>query len=368
LSAPPRHRALFGAVAAAIVTVASLAASEVVLRLVDYPPASFSPWIRSDVFGFRLAPGISVRMRGPEYDVGVATNSLGMRDDEPAAPATRPRVLLLGDSFAMGYGVERGSIFADRLEKELSIDVVNAGTGGYEIIQQPRVLAEFAPRLHPDAVLYALYLGNDLAQNDEWEVRKDGTLHNLVREYPVRQPHEIKLVRLVRDFLYGVRKGRSEKEGEWLPFEGYLGLCERTLGPEAKKDYDDASALLSALAETSRQLSLPLLVLMLPYRSMVEPEARASLERKIPDLAARYDLSQPARVIGERMTALGIDHIDATEFLTDEHRRTGDELFYPVDGHLTVAGHDAVARFVAPRLGELLGQRGRLRNDSHDHL
>ena len=334
-------------------TALTLAAVEVVLRTIDVPAASFSPWIRDDNLGFRLAPGISVRMRGPEYDVEIRTNSLGMRDDEPAEKKS-PRVLLLGDSFAMGYGVERGQLFADLLEKDLAVDVVNAGTGGYEIIQQPRVLEALVPRLKPDAVLYALYLGNDLAQNDEWEVRTDGTLRNVVREYPVRQPREIKLVRLVRDFVYGVRRGRSEKEGEWLPFEGYLGLCERVPGDEARSDYDEAGALLAKLEENSRRLGVPLLVLMLPYRSMVESDARESLERKVPDLASRYDLTQPARTIGERMTALGIRHVDATPFLVDEHRRSGKRLFFPIDGHLTAAGHEAVARFVAPRLREIV--------------
>jgi hypothetical protein len=349
---------MFAAAAAAFVTVLTLGAAEIALRIADYPPASFSPWIRSDTFGFRLAPGISVRMRGPEYDVEIATNSLGLRDDEPAKRSElgeRPRVLLLGDSFAMGYGVERGRLFADRLEQILPADVVNAGTGGYEIIQQPRVLAELGPKLEPDAVVYALYLGNDLAQNDEWEVRGDGTLHNLVRTYPVRQPREIKLARLVRDAAYGVRKGRSEKEGEWLPFDGYLGLCERTLGAAAKKDYDDATALLGSLAGEAKKLGVPLLVLMLPYRSMVEADAIRSLERRIPDLNERYDLSQPAREIGARMTSLGITHADVTPFLVAEHARSGEPLFFPIDGHLTPAGHDAVARFAAPRIRDILG-------------
>jgi len=353
VSAAQRRTALFAAVAVALVTVFSLGAAELALRAVDYPPAAFSPWIRSDVFGFRLAPGISERMRGPEYDVGIATNSLGMRDDEPG-PKAGPRVLLLGDSFAMGYGVDRGELFADLLEQELHVDVVDAGTGGYEIVQQPRVLAEFGSRLQPDLVVYALYLGNDLAQNDEWEVLDDGTLRNVVREYPVRQPKEIKLARLVRDFLYGVRMGRSEKEGEWLPFEGYLGLCERTLGPEAVRDYDDAERLLGELADGSRTLGVPLLVLMLPYRSMVEPEALASLARKVPELESRYDLARPAREIGRRMSDRGIAHADATPFLVDEHRRTGQALFFPIDGHLTPAGHAAVARFAAPLIRERL--------------
>lgn len=346
-SAPPPRRALFAAVGAALVTLVSLGAAEVALRAVGYPPATFSPWIRSDSLGFRLAPGISLRMQEAEYDVEVATNSLGMRDDEPG-PKTGPRVLLLGDSFAMGYGVERGELFADRLEAELGVDVVNAGTGGYEIVHQARVLAELGPGLDPDLVVYALYLGNDLAQNDEWELGPDGGLRSTKREYPVRRPGEWKLARLVRNAVYGIRKSRGEQDGEWLPFEGYLGLCERELGEEAAADYADADRLLGDLAERSRRLGVPLLVVLLPYRSMVEAEARASLARRIPDLEARYDLSRPAREIGARLAARGIDHADATPFLAGEHRRLGVPLYYPVDGHLTATGHEALARFLAP--------------------
>lgn len=349
----PRRGALFAAAAIALFSGLSLLGAELALRAVDYPPASFSPWIRSDALGFRLAPGISVRMRGPEYDVEIATNSLGMRDDEPG-PKSAPRVLLLGDSFAMGYGVERGRIFADLLEAELGIDVVNAGTGGYEIVQQLRVLEQNASALHPDLVVYALYLGNDLAQNDEWEVRADGSLHNRQREYPVRQKSELKLARLVRDGLYGIRRGRSEKEGEWLPLEGYLGLCERTLGDEAAGDYDEAAELLGRLSQQAGKLGMPLLVLMLPYRSMVEPAALAGLERRIPDLASRYDLARPAREIGARMAARGIDHADTTPYLAAEHGRSGAALFFPIDGHLTEAGHEAVARFAGPLIRERL--------------
>ncbi|MCA1807054.1 MAG: GDSL-type esterase/lipase family protein [Actinobacteria bacterium] len=336
-----------------LVTALSLGAAEVALRLADYPPAAFSPWIRSDRLGFRLAPGIRLRMREPEYDVEIATNSLGLRDEEPG-PTSGPRVLLLGDSFVMGYGVHRGELFADLLEKDLGADVVNAGTGGYEIVQQERVLEDLAPLLKPDLVVYALYLGNDLAQNDEWEERADGSLHNRVRQYPVRQPWEFKLRRLVRDTLYGLRKGRSEKDGEWLPYEGYLGLCERELADEARRDYREADELLGRLASRSRELGLPLLVLLLPYRPMVEPEALEGLARRIPELATRYDLGRPAREIGALLDTRGIAWADATAYLAAEHRRSGEELFYPVDGHLTAKGHRAVAEFALPLVRERL--------------
>jgi hypothetical protein len=353
-----RGTALFGAATALLVTGLMLGLAELALRIADYPPASFSPWIRSDTLGFRLAPGIRTRMSGPEYDVEIATNSLGYRDDEPGAPGATedsPSILVLGDSFAMGYGVARPMIFPDIVEKLLPGRVFNAGTGGYEIVQQPRVLAELAPRVKPDLVVYALYLGNDLAQNDEWEVRSDGTLHNRKRVYPVRQAGEIKLVRLVRDSIYGVRQGRSEKEGEWLPFEGYLGLCEREPGAEAIKDFEEAGRLLEELQAKARDLGVPLLVVLLPYRPMVEPQALASLARKVPDLERRYDLGRPGREIGARLRAAGIDYVDATPWLVEQIRREQAPLYFPIDGHLTEAGHMVLGVRLAFLVRERLG-------------
>lgn len=347
MSASRRRLALFSVAAVVLASSLILATAEAVLRLADYPPAVFSPWIRSEHLGFRLAPSLHTRMTGPEYDVAVDTNSLGFRDDE-IGPKKATRVLLLGDSFAMGYGVERGALFADLLERDLGIDVVNAATGGYEIVHQIQVLEEYGKSLAPDLVVYALYLGNDLAWNDQWKREDDGTLHSLVRQYPVRQPREIKLMRLLRNTIYGVRS--REKDAEWLPYEGYLGLCERNLGDEARKDYDDATALLGELARKVRELGVPLLVVFVPYRSMVEPEARVALAAKVPDLAVRYDLTLPRHEMDGRLAGLGIDHADATPFLADWHERERAGLFFPVDGHLTVEGHRAMAAFLEPLL------------------
>lgn len=353
MAASGRRTALFGAVAAALFTTLTLGLVEVALQVVDYPRAAFSPWVRSDVFGFRLAPDIAMPMRSPEYDVEVATNSLGMRDEEPG-PKSGPRILLLGDSYTMGYGVPRGAIFADLLEKDLGVDVVNAGTGGYEIIHQAQVLAEYGPLLKPDLVVYALYLGNDLAQNDEWELRPDGTLHSLVREYPVRQKREVKLKRLLRDAWYGARLSRGDRGEDWLPEEGYLGLCEKTPGDEARSDYDEAERLVEVLAERAKAIGAGFLVVLVPYRSMVEAEAAAALRSRHPDFDERYDLGRPAREIGARLGARGIAWADSTPFLTAEHGSRGVPLFFPVDGHFNVAGHEAFARFALPLLLERL--------------
>ena len=69
--------------------------------------------------GWVLKPDSTTTNQGWEFKHTIKTNSKGLRDDEVAydrMPGVR-RCLLLGDSFAMGDGVERGVMFADVLEQ-----------------------------------------------------------------------------------------------------------------------------------------------------------------------------------------------------------------------------------------------------------
>ncbi|HYC57687.1 MAG TPA: SGNH/GDSL hydrolase family protein [Candidatus Binatia bacterium] len=355
-----RRLALFAVAAAALASLVCLVAVEVVLRVADYPKNKFTPWVRHDALGFRLAPGIDMPMSSPEYEVEVSTNSLGFRDEEPAATGGK-RVLAIGDSFTMGYGVERGELFADLLEKDLGVDVVNTGTGGYEIIHQVQVLREYGRELAPDLVLFSLYLGNDLAQNDEWKRSQDGaSLTSLVRQYPTRHARGTKLGLLLSQFRYSLRTRQTRDRDEWLPLEGYLELCARELGEGARKDYDLSASLLAELRGQARGLGAELFVVLLPYRSMVEADALESLRQKVPDLDQAYDLTRPAREIGERLRQLGIDYLDVTPVLTRAHRDLGKPLFFAVDGHFNVDGHRVVAEALRAPVAERLQRRGDL--------
>ena len=64
-------------------------------------------------------------MSAAAFESTVQTNSLGWRDDEPD---DRLKVLVLGDSFVFGFGVNRGETIPDRLEVNTQgIDFVNLG-------------------------------------------------------------------------------------------------------------------------------------------------------------------------------------------------------------------------------------------------
>lgn len=89
----------------------------------------------------------------------VEINSLGFRGPEPDLSATQAvRILLLGDSFTFGYGVEYDQTFGAVLQRKLgdagiqSI-IFNAGVTGWGTAQQLLFASDHEERLNPDIVV-----------------------------------------------------------------------------------------------------------------------------------------------------------------------------------------------------------------------
>lgn len=99
-----------------------------------------------------------------------STNSFGMRDREypKQKPANTIRVAIIGDSFAMGSGVNDEENYPAVLETLLadgvngqSVEVLNFGVGGYNLWNYEAVLSERAMAFDPDVVVIGFCGGND---------------------------------------------------------------------------------------------------------------------------------------------------------------------------------------------------------------
>jgi lysophospholipase L1-like esterase len=123
--------------------------------------------------GYVMRPETCVRLKTPEYDGVLKTNSLGMVG--PELPVTKPagefRVVVLGDSYTVGGQVPYEQTFPAVLEQQLrdagytKVRVVNAGVGGYTQFNESGLLREDLARLQPDLVVLAAYVGNDVSEN-----------------------------------------------------------------------------------------------------------------------------------------------------------------------------------------------------------
>lgn len=124
--------------------------------------------------GYRLVPNYEMTHQTSEFSTPIRINSEGLRDHE--YPAEKDpnvfRILVLGDSFTFGVGVNIEDTYPKVLETEFNrrstdakhkrFEVVNAGVQGYGTLQEYLYLQELLRRFSPDLVIVGLYC-NDVA-------------------------------------------------------------------------------------------------------------------------------------------------------------------------------------------------------------
>jgi hypothetical protein len=146
-------------------TVVALGAGELLARLAGYRPRvvvdrpELHMHAPDPVLGWRPVPG---HYRFGPYSPGAAPvdvtiRSDGARESGPAGRAGRPRVVLVGCSFTMGWAVSDAETWAWQLQTmRPDLEVVNRGVGGYGTLQSMLLLEQLArdERQRPARVLY----------------------------------------------------------------------------------------------------------------------------------------------------------------------------------------------------------------------
>src|SRR5687767_3923597 len=130
---------------ALLVTATALALflSEVGLRLAGRGPLYVSPerdrfWQHDPLLGWSHQPGQVGTFSTEQFRTSIRINANGLRDRDHAYERTSDlmRILVLGDSFAWGYGVDEKQRFSQLLETSMNVEVINAGVSGYSTDQE----------------------------------------------------------------------------------------------------------------------------------------------------------------------------------------------------------------------------------------
>ncbi|MEZ5550329.1 MAG: hypothetical protein R3E82_05535 [Pseudomonadales bacterium] len=112
------------------------------------------------VVAYVLRPG-SCQFSNYDFETAVDVNSLGLRDDE--ASIDRPGVVMLGDSFTMGWGVNQSDSFPSIYERVCQTKTLNAGISSYGTVRSLHLLR----RINIEALttLFIQYSDNDYDEN-----------------------------------------------------------------------------------------------------------------------------------------------------------------------------------------------------------
>jgi len=123
-------------------------------------------WTYDEQLGWAQRSNTETELVHPHFTIQVKTNSYGLRDREyPIERNEKKRMLILGDSFTWGYGVEAEQRFSDLLEQGLeNWEVINAGISGYGTDQQYLYYLQQGRDFQADVVLLLMY-NNDYENN-----------------------------------------------------------------------------------------------------------------------------------------------------------------------------------------------------------
>ncbi len=144
---------------------------EIILRLffTQFAPARQERgtfWQFDSLLGWSQIPNVKAKFNHPEFSVDVRINSKGLRDDEYSyVRSDKNRALILGDSFAWGFGVDEKHRFSELLDSKLpNWEIINAGISGYSTVQQLLYFQNEGYKYEPDMVILLLF-ENDLVEN-----------------------------------------------------------------------------------------------------------------------------------------------------------------------------------------------------------
>jgi hypothetical protein len=298
--------------------------------------------------GFLYTPDGHDVVNQDEVHFSYTTDRDGFRNAGTGSDSAE--IVAVGDSWTFGFGVDDSvawpRLLADSLRpmRVRNLGLIASGPGQYTL-----VLQRFGLPLHPRVILYGVFPGNDLDDEesfDRWE--RDGRRGNFA-EWRTYGPRGHSRPLWDRSYLVvAVEEGwkyRHERfAGSTIRLQdgSPMELAPARLLPKAERSHPGDSTFDHVLAAVDRARAIAgesharLVVLVFPTKEEVYLPIR---HESAPPLTSRWVTA---------LRGLGVDCLDLTGPLR-EHAGGG-PLFYQVDGHANAAGNRVIAATVADYL------------------
>ncbi len=151
---------------------------ELVLRLMGYKPGDLRPnWLHFQPVDslyvindfYTNEKGLLVADSLYWDPTGLCINPDGFRSKPfNQLDSNKKKVLFIGDSFTWGMSAKPffDSSFCDLLQRNTAYEIINTGIPAADPAQYAAIANLYVPQLHPDLVVVAFFMGNDLMKED----------------------------------------------------------------------------------------------------------------------------------------------------------------------------------------------------------
>jgi lysophospholipase L1-like esterase len=370
-----RHRRTVGNVWLAIFSVAltyivvDLAAGYLLIK-----PLS-PPLVPDQYRHHRLVPNSNAQFTQRDFSYVQRVNNLGMRGEDRSVEK-RPntiRIVTLGDSFTMGKGVEDDETFSVGIERilndrlaacssGLTVEVLNGGVDSYApILSYIQLKRDIAP-LKPDLIIHNLDV-SDLVQEAAYRQIAEYSADGEILGVPQRDVREQSLTDRARTwvekhlfltrllFYYANRAfGFKDLAVRDVVTQASFEVAAHTLQGDTvdrDKQWADLFDSIGKLRELTARIGADYLLTTYPWGHQVnDREWMPGRYGFMPEGASASDVSwQRVRAFA---SANDIPYLD---LLPAFRAYQGDApLYFEYDNHLTVRGHELMARSLADHL------------------
>lgn len=370
---------------AAAAVVFTLGAVEIAARLLfEFHPYADTPYVRHPKYFFVPRPHGSgtfdVNLGSGRYlQVPFTFSGQGLRDREfgPKAP-DEFRILLLGDSFVMGWGLPPDQTIPAQLERLLQprqpqrrITVINAGVSGYGPFQEAGILEDRGLALRPDLVLLQLFPANDIENSlaqvgkrmraydfgwqrhllefvnqNRWPVRAERWLHNhsrAVNAWLGTTRRHGAIATFLDDLRFlpasGLDIPAPSEDRPW-----WIEVSLRDWYPELDEGFGLMKRDILAIRSLCETHHIGFAAFTLAGGQDFIDEYWNFAVQRAPG-GTVYERGKEVRILREFYDASGIRSIDVMDALRRDPNPG--ELYYQYDGHLRPHGAEVVARSIA---------------------
>lgn len=266
------------------------------------PQPMLPRYVTAGDFGIRVnMPNKDYVHTTPDYTVHLHTNSKGIRAPKDI-PYTKKegvtRIVLLGDSFGMGYGVNLEDSFSEVMRRKLEtswgspVEIINLSVSGFGTAEQLLMFQNEGAKYQPDIVISTWHTTDDKENlrsglfdyvNDELLVKNETFLPGVKQREMLMKIPGFNWV-MDNSQLYNFLRSRAASITKKLLLVMRAPAPENTQATTSSPAYSKLTfALLKALEKETQKVGAQLIILDIPKR-----KTRTSFVSLIPPNYQQY--------------------------------------------------------------------------------
>jgi len=309
-------------------------------------------------------------------DTYIKTNSMGLRNRQITTPKPKDtiRILFVGDSYTLGWGVDENETFPRLTENILranfpdkDIEVINAGMPTTGPDYYYLFIKNEIDRLEPDIIVVGFWMVDDIPDDmyyTDWlttdnnglpieikrrsefvDIEGNSLPVDLPLKYKIPYLRDLHLFSFIADMLIPFTKTDGDQQNGFSPRAClYLRSCH---------DLDEAKIktkkLFVAMKNLADKHSVRMLTVFIPAEFEIDRTARPKYGIEVQ--LTQTDKNYPYEEFSSFFKGNGIDYMDIRgKFLENSDIRS----YFEKDNHWNTNGHKLAAEVISKKLSEFL--------------